>query len=143
MKKYVVRMTIVSMLAISLPAFAEHGGGHGGGVEIHRGGEWAHGSHDGLFGWGLAIVGLAYIFSTQTDKYSSTPPVVIVNQQPPAAPPQATAQPATPLWYYCDSAKAYYPYVPSCPEAWRVVPAQPPAPSHATQASSPAQTASH
>jgi hypothetical protein len=27
-------------------------------------------------------------------------------------------------WYYCDSAKAYYPYVSTCPEAWRPVDAQ-------------------
>jgi hypothetical protein len=59
-----------------------------------------------------------------------TPPVVVINQQPPAAAPQASpqTQPTVPLWYYCDSAKAYYPYVPSCPEAWRPVPAQPPVP---------------
>lgn len=27
-------------------------------------------------------------------------------------------------WYYCDSAHAYYPYVSSCPEPWRDVPAR-------------------
>jgi hypothetical protein len=44
--------------------------------------------------------------------------------QPPAAAPQAAA-PGT--WYYCDSAKAYYPYVSECKEGWRSVPATPPA----------------
>jgi hypothetical protein len=29
-------------------------------------------------------------------------------------------------WYYCDSAQAYYPYVATCPEGWRAVPASPP-----------------
>jgi len=41
-----------------------------------------------------------------------------------AAPPQQTAG----NWYYCDSAKNYYPYVGQCPEGWRTVPATPPAP---------------
>jgi hypothetical protein len=25
-------------------------------------------------------------------------------------------------WYYCRSARAYYPYVPTCPESWVAVP---------------------
>ena len=39
----------------------------------------------------------------------------------PAAPPQA---PGT--WYYCESARAYYPYVAECREGWRPVAATPP-----------------
>lgn len=30
------------------------------------------------------------------------------------------------MWYHCDSAKAYYPYVKQCAGAWRPVPATPP-----------------
>jgi hypothetical protein len=37
-------------------------------------------------------------------------PPVYVEQQPPPAPPA--------YWYYCPSAQAYYPQVPTCPEAW-------------------------
>jgi hypothetical protein len=50
---------------------------------------------------------------------------------PPASPPQAAA-PAPPApsapgsWYYCESAKGYYPYVSECREGWRAVPAAPP-----------------
>jgi hypothetical protein len=46
--------------------------------------------------------------------------------QPPAAgaPPAA----ASGTWYYCESAKGYYPYVNQCPEGWKSVPATPPAP---------------
>lgn len=29
-------------------------------------------------------------------------------------------------WYYCESAKGYYPYVSQCPEGWKSVPAAPP-----------------
>jgi hypothetical protein len=56
------------------------------------------------------------------------PPVMVAPQAPVAVAPQMTApaQPPTQSWYYCASAKAYYPYVPSCPEGWKPVPAQPP-----------------
>lgn len=33
-------------------------------------------------------------------------------------------QPAPAYWYYCNSAKSYFPYVQSCPEGWQAVPAQ-------------------
>lgn len=51
---------------------------------------------------------------------------------PAAPPPQAgqapsSAQPSG-TWYYCDAAKAFYPYVQECKEGWRPVPATPPAP---------------
>ena len=48
-----------------------------------------------------------------------------------APPPQVIVQPAPVIveqapvesfWYYCPSAKAYYPTAPSCPEAWIKVP---------------------
>ena len=51
---------------------------------------------------------------------------VIVQQSPPAAPPQGpSAAPPQQYWYYCLSAEAYYPTVPSCPEAWIMVPSHP------------------
>jgi hypothetical protein len=31
-------------------------------------------------------------------------------------------QPAQSYWYYCSSAGAYYPTVPTCPEPWTKVP---------------------
>jgi hypothetical protein len=39
---------------------------------------------------------------------------------------QAAAPGAAGNWYYCESAKAYYPYVAQCAEGWRTVPATPP-----------------
>ncbi len=49
-------------------------------------------------------------------------------QAPQAAPPQGSAPqaPAPGTWYYCDAAKASYPYVSECKEGWRPVPALPP-----------------
>ncbi len=38
--------------------------------------------------------------------------------------PPTYAPPPPAYWYYCRSAGAYYPYVPSCPEGWVPVPAQ-------------------
>ena len=46
---------------------------------------------------------------------------------PPVAAAPAPGAPAPAVWYYCDSAKGYYPYVNQCPEGWRSVPATPPA----------------
>jgi len=52
-------------------------------------------------------------------------------QTPPPPPPQAAPAPGgapSATWYYCDSAKAYYPYAAECKEGWRSVPATPPPP---------------
>ena len=38
--------------------------------------------------------------------------------------PPAYAPPPPSYWYFCRSAGAYYPYVPSCPEPWLPVPAR-------------------
>ncbi len=65
--------------------------------------------------------------------YMNAAPAMAVQPALPAAPPgmmvvapQSTAP--APVWYYCDSAKSFYPYVNQCAEAWQVVPAVPPAP---------------
>jgi hypothetical protein len=58
--------------------------------------------------------------------YYYSPPSVVVTQppvyieQPPVPPAPAAAAPA--YWYYCVSAKGYYPTVPACPEEWVKVP---------------------
>jgi hypothetical protein len=50
-----------------------------------------------------------------------TPPAVII-QEPPTYVEQPPA-PAASYWYYCQSSRAYYPSVATCPEAWlRVAP---------------------
>ncbi|HEY7986936.1 MAG TPA: hypothetical protein VIE17_08440 [Methylophilaceae bacterium] len=51
--------------------------------------------------------------------YSYAPPAPVYQQAPAAAAPQS--------WYYCDSARGYYPYVKVCPGGWEQVPAMPPA----------------
>lgn len=58
--------------------------------------------------------------------YPPYPPVIIERappvyiEQTPAPPP-----PQTNYWYYCPSAKGYYPYVKECPGGWQKVAPQP------------------
>lgn len=88
------------------------------------------------------IGGIPYYYAN--DVYYVAQPVggYAVAEAPPAAggpvapappAPQAPAPPAGPApqaapgtWYYCESAKAYYPYVAECKEGWKPVPAAPP-----------------
>ena len=55
-------------------------------------------------------------------------PTVYVEQAPQAAAPAPAPAQQPAYWYYCRSAKAYYPYVKNCPEGWQAVQPQPPAP---------------
>jgi len=64
------------------------------------------------------------------------PPGAEPTTDEPAPPPANSPQPAPApgsapsvsggTWYYCNSAKAYYPYVGECKEGWQQVPATPP-----------------
>lgn len=56
------------------------------------------------------------------------PPPPPGHQPPPASAPPAAAQPAGGTWYYCESAREYYPYVRTCRDGWRAVEATPPPP---------------
>jgi hypothetical protein len=150
MKQIISGIVVGILLVISLPVLADRGEGrHFEGREIHRFGErdlgiwraghWYHGRHEGRLGYWWVAAGLWYFYPSPVFPYPDpyTPPVLVINQQPPVvvAPqtpvmvaPQAPApvqQPAQ-SWSYCNSAKGYYPYVPSCPEGWKSVPAQPP-----------------
>jgi hypothetical protein len=147
------KILLISLLAIlsTTPAYAEggHGGGHSSGGHFgggHAGGRYYggghaggyhgggryYGSYGGNFGWWwLGVAGIWYFTPGPYYPYSYYPyanpyndpyvPPVVVAPQTNAPAPQAAK-----VWYYCDSAKGYYPYVPNCPEAWRTVPATPP-----------------
>jgi hypothetical protein len=57
----------------------------------------------------------------------SQPPVYVERQDQPApAAPSTQPQQSSQWWYYCPSAKAYYPYVKECQEPWQRVSPQPP-----------------
>ncbi|QDX80799.1 hypothetical protein B9N43_05805 [Denitratisoma sp. DHT3] len=130
-----------ALLGLALPAQADrhHGGGRGGGwrgdiahfprhdLQHWRGGNWRHGWHDGHLGWWWVVAGAWYFYPQPIRPYPDPyrPPVVLVPAEP-EVPPVATTQPVPQVWYYCESARAYYPYVASCPTGWKAVPATPP-----------------
>ena len=74
-------------------------------------GRWFHGRHDGSPGWWWIVGDTWYFYPRPIYPYPD--PYI-----PPAAAPAANA------WYYCPPSGAYYPYVPTCPVPWQVVPAQ-------------------
>ena len=92
---------------------------------VWRGGRWVHGRHDGRLGYWWVVGSVWYFYPAPVYPYPNPyepPPAVIVT------PPAATPPPPPPAqyWYYCEAAKGYYPYVPTCPGGWQAVPAKPP-----------------
>src|SRR5262245_46705486 len=84
-------------------------------------------------GWGLywgpywGPWGYPYPYYPYPYPYPAYPPAYV---PPPVAEPQSyiqqvpaieSAPPAPSYWYYCESAKAYYPYVKECPDGWMTV----------------------
>jgi hypothetical protein len=97
--------------------------GYGGGNGYHGGGGRWHGATGVYIGGDLGWWGPGW-WDTPYPYYFA-PPVVVQSgpteyiQQAPAAPPQQA------YWYYCQSARAYYPYVKECPGGWMQVVPQP------------------
>lgn len=55
---------------------------------------------------------------------------VVYQAEPAAYVEQSTTPAVEPAgwWYYCETSRAYYPYVKECPSGWQRVPAAPPPP---------------
>ena len=115
----------LAMFAVAAPAHADgrwHGGGHHwrGGVFLNFGAPFPY--------WGPRYYYYGppvYYGVPPAYYYDYGPPVVVA----PAAPPvyvergdDAAAKPT--WWYWCPSAKGYYPYVKECPGGWQRVPPQ-------------------
>jgi hypothetical protein len=100
--------------------WAPHGGGwapHGGGW----GGGWHHHDHDHFFGgWSIGF-GWPYWDPWWNWDY----PYYYAPTYPAYVAPNAVPLPPS-YWYYCPSARAYYPYVSQCPEPWVPVNPTPP-----------------
>jgi hypothetical protein len=114
----VVTLTAVLMFMTVAPA-----AGQGGGVYINPLAELL------LFPFAVAgtiTVGVAALL-TAPFAYAGAPPYSYPYTY--AAPVSVYAAPATPApsyWYYCASARKYYPYVSTCPDGWmQVVPRVP------------------
>ena len=82
-----------------------------------RGGRWFHGNHRRRLGWWWVVGDAWYFYPAPIYPYPDPyiPPSVVAQAPPPSptTPPQ--------YWYYCQSARLYYPYVTSCPEGWMQV----------------------
>lgn len=104
--KKVIGVMLVAMallLGSALPghAWRGHGGHHGYG---HSGYGYGHSGYR-TYGYSYPYRYYPYV----APKVSPQQPTVYVQQQA--------------YWYYCENAKAYYPYVQDCPSGWvRVVP---------------------
>ena len=97
------------------------GGGHGWHRHDHDWGGWGGGWGFGYWGpygdpW---LGGWGYPYYPY---YAPSYPAYVVPDT--GAVPSAPPPPA--YWYYCPSAKAYYPYVSQCPEPWVPVSPTPP-----------------
>lgn len=141
-------LLFVALVGGAVPAFADrHGGGgggrhhnfgsydyhdrgyndrgHGGRDYNHWGsGRWYHGDHGGRWAWWWIVGDAWYRYPVAVYPYPDpyVPPVAIQQQMPPVV----QAQPQVQMWYYCNRARAYYPYVSECPSGWTAVPATPP-----------------
>lgn len=131
-KLLLVGSLLVTTLA-TLPGISSaHSRHHGGGVRfglsigvpLAIGGAYGYGAyHYGPRGYAAWPAPVYY--------YPPVAPVApIVVQQAPItyieqAPQVATAPLPSGSWYYCDGARAYYPYVKECPGGWQPVPATP------------------
>ena len=99
-----------------------HGGWHGGGgyVGHYNGGHHGGGGYGYRGGWGNnwvgPVVGAALlggaIYAASTPSYAVQPQIV-VTPQPYAVGPRVA--------YFCSTAQAYYPQVPTCQVPWQVV----------------------
>jgi hypothetical protein len=75
-----------------------------------------------------AVVGGLMVYSVTQPRVIYSEPVYVQRAPVVIAPPPTQpllAQNLPPVWYYCQSSQTYYPYVQTCQEGWRVVPASP------------------
>ena len=123
---------VVGVLLAGTIGLAEAAGGRGGGSRWHGGG-WHGGPRVFIGGgigwwgwpgwWGPGWGGAPY-------PYYYPAPAVVAESAPSAYIQQAPAPPQQTYWYYCQNARAYYPYVQQCPGGWMQVvpPTGPPGP---------------
>lgn len=107
---------VAALLILPVPAQALGGGFH----HFHHG----HFHHRHFFGGFAAGVFTGVVLGSAFAPVYAYPVPVYAYPAPVYVAPAPPAPPLPAYWYYCRSAGAYYPYVPSCPEPWVPVPAQ-------------------
>jgi hypothetical protein len=124
MKKIVWLMlvTVILVLASSLPSQAEWRGGH----DWHGGGHFRGSIWIGPGWWGPPAYPYWYPYRyPYYYPYYSEPPVIIERQAPVYVQPNQQQEEQN-YWYYCKKPQGYYPYVNRCPGGWlKVVPSAP------------------
>lgn len=110
----VVAVSLLSFALLLVPAAPSCAwGGHGG-----HGGHGFHGHH-GFRGHGAIVVAPFFwwdpwwyypLYYYPSQVYVQPAPIIVEEKRPQS------------YWYYCPSAKAYYPTAPTCPEVWIKVP---------------------
>ena len=101
-------VSLVAVALIFLPAAPSYAWGHG----------FSH--HPGFRGHGVFVFGPSFWWDPwwyYPPPYYYPPPQVLVQPAP-----ITVEEPPQSYWYYCASAKAYYPTAPTCPEVWIKVP---------------------
>ena len=114
-KKIVTTLVLSSLLA-STGAYA--GGYYGHGYRQHHHGHWI----------APALIGGLVVYSVMQPRVVHAQPVYVTPAPVVVAPPPPQpiqAQNLPPVWYYCQYSQTYYPYVQSCQEGWKTVPATP------------------
>ena len=112
-------VALIVVLLVLHPA-ASHAWSHHGGGRVFIGvGVWPG------FWWGPPYPWYWYPPYYYPPPYYPAAPVIV--QQPQTYIQQAPApQAAVTYWYYCPSAKRYYPEIPNCSESWIPVPPRTP-----------------
>ena len=124
--KKMIAVVLVGLFLIAaagpVDAAGRGGGGRGGhGHGFHSGGRF-HGHHFHGHGFRSSVViGGGVWLGPYWDPYWY-PPYYPYEPVPVVAEPQTyIEQPGPSYWYYCEAAKAYYPYVRECPGGWLTV----------------------
>jgi hypothetical protein len=104
---------VLGLLAIPhTPAEARH--------RVHTGVYFSFGPY-----WGWPHPYPYWAFAPPSYYVYPPPPVVVQEPQVYIQREPAPPVPEGPYWYYCESARAYYPSVATCPEPWIRVPPRP------------------
>ena len=151
MKSLLVMALAASGLALAVDARANPAGRSGWGGGTHAGGNWSghRGSWGGHRHWGGPRVGFyigapvlfgswywgypydyyyprTVVVDRVIEPYPASYPEGVMESAPTTEVPRSEGAPAQGPAYmnYCESAKAYYPKVTTCPEGWRFVPSR-------------------
>jgi hypothetical protein len=119
----------IALFSFAAPAQAD-GRWHGGGGPRWHSGVYLNFGIPFPYYWGPGYYGPpvyyapppVYYYGPPAAVVPSSPPVYVERDDPAPAAPQA--QPPATWWYWCESARGYYPYVKECPGGWQRVPPQ-------------------